>query len=202
MPPQATKYQLSAEKMDEALLFLLQKKDFEFITVKEICEKAGVNRSTFYLHYETIDDLLREAVAHAERRFYENFSDENHFADRLRDCDRSELYLITPGYLRPYLEFIKENQTLYRAFVEKPKVFRVDKTLEAMFSRIFDPILERFSVPESERKYRMAFYLSGVAAVTGIWLRNGCAEPIDEMVKIIRSCVPGLPGGNQKEEVR
>ena len=46
--------------MDEAFLALLEKKDFAYITVKEICEAAGVNRSTFYLHYETLADLLAE----------------------------------------------------------------------------------------------------------------------------------------------
>ena len=44
--------------MDEAFLSLLEKKDFEYITVKEICAAAGVNLSTFYLHYETLGDLL------------------------------------------------------------------------------------------------------------------------------------------------
>ena len=47
--------------MDEALLALLEKKDLPYITVKEICQQAGVNRSTFYLHYETIGDLLAES---------------------------------------------------------------------------------------------------------------------------------------------
>ena len=55
-----SKYYNTALLMDEALLVLLEKKEYEFITVKEICEKAGVNRSTFYLHYETIDELLEE----------------------------------------------------------------------------------------------------------------------------------------------
>lgn len=53
-----SKYFNTAVKMDKAFLELLEKKDFEFITVKEICAKAEVNRSTFYLHYETIGDLL------------------------------------------------------------------------------------------------------------------------------------------------
>lgn len=53
-----SKYYNTALLMDEALLLLLEKKEYEFITVKEICVKAGVNRSTFYLHYESIDDLL------------------------------------------------------------------------------------------------------------------------------------------------
>lgn len=43
-----SKYFNTACLMDEALLSLLQKKDYTYITVKEICEKAGVNRSTFY----------------------------------------------------------------------------------------------------------------------------------------------------------
>ena len=34
-----SKYQNTAILMDEALLLLLEKKEFEFITVKEICEK-------------------------------------------------------------------------------------------------------------------------------------------------------------------
>lgn len=49
-----SKYFNTALLMDAALLTLLEGKDLEYITVKEICEKAGVNRSTFYLHYETL----------------------------------------------------------------------------------------------------------------------------------------------------
>ena len=49
-----SKYFNTAVRMDEAFLSLLEKKDFAYITVKEICEAAGVNRSTFYLHYETL----------------------------------------------------------------------------------------------------------------------------------------------------
>ena len=39
-----SKYFHTAEKMDQAFLELLEKKDFAYITVKEICEKAGVHR--------------------------------------------------------------------------------------------------------------------------------------------------------------
>ena len=66
--------------MDEAFLTLLAKKDFEYITVKEICEVAGVNRSTFYLHYETMSDLLSESVSRMNEQFLacmEKDSDKN-----------------------------------------------------------------------------------------------------------------------------
>ena len=42
-----SKYFNTAVKMDEALIALLKEKDFDYITVKEICTQAGVNRSTF-----------------------------------------------------------------------------------------------------------------------------------------------------------
>ena len=45
-----SKYFNTANLMDEALMRLLEHKDYEYITVKEVCKKAGVNRSTFYLH--------------------------------------------------------------------------------------------------------------------------------------------------------
>ena len=57
--------------MDEAFLKLLEEKDFAYITVKEICEKAGVNRSTFYLHYETVNDLLAESTRYIIDQFVE-----------------------------------------------------------------------------------------------------------------------------------
>lgn len=49
-----SKYSNTARRMDRAFLDLLDRKDFAYITVKELCQAAGVNRSTFYLHYETM----------------------------------------------------------------------------------------------------------------------------------------------------
>ena len=46
-----SKYFNTALLMHQALIILLETKDYNYITVKEICQKAGVNRSTFYLHY-------------------------------------------------------------------------------------------------------------------------------------------------------
>lgn len=46
--------------LQQALLTVLQKKNIDKVTIKEICEEAKVNRGTFYLHYSTPNDLLME----------------------------------------------------------------------------------------------------------------------------------------------
>ena len=69
-----SKYFNTALLMNEALLLLLEKKDYEFVTVTELCQKAGVNRTTFYLHYETMDDLLLETIEMVNKKFNDTFN--------------------------------------------------------------------------------------------------------------------------------
>lgn len=45
--------------MEEALLQLMEKKEFATITVTDICEKAGISRLTFYRNFEVKEDILR-----------------------------------------------------------------------------------------------------------------------------------------------
>ena len=90
--------------MDEAFLALLDKKNFAYITVKEICEVAGVNRSTFYLHYETMADLLSESVSHMNEQFLAHMEkDTDAFVTKLRDCPLDELYYAGVSDALPWL---------------------------------------------------------------------------------------------------
>ena len=186
-----SKYFLTARRMDEALMTLLEKKDFAYITVKEICAAAGVNRSTFYLHYENTCDLLEESLDATHKQFLAYFDVEaESFIERLRTCPTEELLLITPEYLTPYLNFIRDRRRLYAAAMERPRDFRATEAYNAMFRHIFDPILSRFSVPSEERGYMMAFYLSGITAVVTAWLREDCRASTDFIARVIMRCIP------------
>ena len=72
-----SKYFNTSLLMNQALIQLLNKKDYDFITIKEICKKAGVNRSTFYLHYDNIDDLLYETIENLNKEFDSYFNKNN-----------------------------------------------------------------------------------------------------------------------------
>ena len=108
-----SKYFNTARLMDEALLILLEKKDIEFITVKEICKKAGVNRSTFYLHYENVYELLAEALEMLNDKFIQSFEKES-ISTKIKEGNKEDLILIRPEYLRPYLKFVKENKRAFQ----------------------------------------------------------------------------------------
>ena len=185
-----SKYFATAVRMDEAFLALLEKKDFAYITVKEICEAAGVNRSTFYLHYETIADLLSESVSHMNEQFLACMKrDSQTFVTKLRDCPLDELYLITPEYLTPYLGYIEQHKRLFRTATENAAVLKLDKSYERMLRHVFTPILDRYGVPEQDRPYLMAFYIHGLMAIISEWLKNDCADSIADVVNVIQRCV-------------
>ena len=105
-----SKYFNTAVRFNKALLSLLEKKAFEYISISEICEKAGVNRSTFYLHYENTSDLLRETIAYVLDNFSSYFSvDIKSVSTKFSNCDLQDLKFVNEKYLYPYLLFIKEN---------------------------------------------------------------------------------------------
>lgn len=187
-----SKYFNTAKRMDEALLMLLEKKDFEYISIKEICDKAEVNRSTFYLHYENITDLLKETTQYILDNFLSYFSvDTKNISEGFSECELKELLFITPEYITPYLTFIKENQRVFRTALKQFGTMDFGGVYEKMYLHIFNPILTRFEFPLEERRYVMKFYLSGITAVATEWLNGGCAEDINTIAKVIDECVMG-----------
>ena len=187
-----SKYFNTAIRMDEALITLLEKKDFEYITIKEICDTAGVNRSTFYLHYENTSDLLKETTRYIIDKHFTYYEiDKKRISLQFETCKLEELLFITDEYLVPYLTFIKDNQRLFKVSIKQFNSFNMNEVYGRMFEHIFNPILERFHVPEKERAYVMKFYLTGVFAIVMEWLDKNCSDDIKTVIEVITDCVMG-----------
>ena len=190
-----SKYFNTAVRFNKALLSLLEKKPFEYITVSEICDTAGVNRSTFYLHYENTVDLLQETTRYILNGFLSCFSAEaKSIPFRFAQCELQDLNFINEKYLNPYLSYIKENQRVFSAILSQPSTFSSESIFKDLFENIFDPILDRFHYPSDERGYVMMFYLNGITAIITQWLKSGCEKSIDDISKIIRCCIFGRQG--------
>ena len=187
-----SKYFNTAIRFNKALLSLLEKKPFEYITIREICEKAEVNRSTFYLHYENTGDLLKETTSYVLNNFASYFSvDAEDITTKFANCDLRDLKFVNEKYLYPYLLFIKENQRVFSAVLSQPKVFDSKAIFQRLFENIFKPILDRFHYPRDIQNYVMMFYLNGITAIITEWLKDGCQKSIEDISAIIHVCIYG-----------
>lgn len=181
-----SKYYNTALLMDEALLLLLEKKDYEFITVKEICEKAGVNRSTFYLHYESIDDLLYETIEMINKRFKSAFDNK---VIKPNSLDKEELFLIDDTHLIPYLNFIRENKEIYKLIHNNPFIFKSQDVFHNLYNELFSVILDKFGVPKEEQEYVFAFFSFGLVAIIQKWIENDCEDDILKIAEIMKNMI-------------
>ena len=195
-----SKYFNTAIKMDLALISLLKKKSFDYITVSEICEAADVNRSTFYLHYETIGDLLDETTRYILDDFLSYFSTSTkQVALNLQNCDLNDLIFISNKYLTPYFSYVHDHKEVFRTALLHNKTLGFEDVYKRMFENIFNPILERFHYSQSSRQYVMMYYLNGINAIVLEWLKNNCDKSIEELSEIISICIYGKDNTNQQD---
>lgn len=185
-----SKYFNTALKMNQAFLEILETKDYSYITIKEICTKAKVNRSTFYLHYENLNDLLCETIENLHKDFQNSMNmNSKQLIQKIHEYPLEDLYLITTEYLLPYLTYIKEHRKIFQITLKNPVVLMLDKTYDRLFKYIFVPILERFDVPVQNRTYIMAYYIHGIMAIIGEWLKNDCSDSVEQIIKLISQVV-------------
>ncbi len=173
-----SRYRNTAAKMDNAVLTLLETKHFSQISVLEICKKAGVNRTTFYAHYDNTNELLREAV---EAKLNELFEEVNAVFD-------SSTYF-SKDYIKIFLSFIKRNDKICHIML-----YNADKKIglevyNLIFSQIKEDFYRRGISDEKYIGYLFDYSLFGIFAIVDKWIQNGCKESIDYMTDIIWKCV-------------
>jgi AcrR family transcriptional regulator len=94
--------------LQQAHMSLILKKDYEAITVDEICDAANVGRSTFYAQYTSKDDLRRSGLENLRRLLVERQKD----ALTARDIRDRSL-----GFSLTMFEHARDHLDLYKALV-------------------------------------------------------------------------------------
>ncbi|MDE5556572.1 MAG: TetR/AcrR family transcriptional regulator [Ruminococcus sp.] len=183
-----SKYFNTARRMNEALLSLLYEKDFEYVTIKEICARANVNRSTFYLHYENIGDLLLETIQFVNEKFSHSYPEKDL---SINEKSIDELYFMTDEWIIPYLNFVRENKRIYKAIHENSTAFGVEKAFSDFLGKVFSPILSMYGVPKEKHEYIMTFYRHGLVSIIMKWIDNDCIERPEFIMDIINILFKG-----------
>ncbi len=187
-----SRYFNTARRMNEAFLLLLDEKDYEYISIIDICHKAGVNRSTFYLHYENISDLVEETGENLLKEFLSYYPDRasNGVFKDIASGDKEKLTFLTPEYLLPYLKYIQNNRKIFTVVLNEGRALRHNEAFNDLFKYILSPACALFDIPEEERRYYVLFFIDGIMGIVKEWLKNDCREPAETIVDIIIKCVP------------
>ena len=184
-----SKFNNTAIKMRQALIALLEEKAFGDISIMDICKTAGVNRSTFYAHYENLYDLLKETQESVIQGFFETFVGAGLKSLDLSKMSADDLIFISPQYLVPYLTFIKKNRKLYEVY-NNSNAFPIGEMDKQLIEKIFVPIYAKNGVTDRRIvEYMSRYFISGVTAITMEWVKQGCKDDILFISEVISICV-------------
>jgi AcrR family transcriptional regulator len=156
--------------LGDALLELMQEKDFDHITVQQVLDRAGVGRSTFYSHYRDKDDLFLSDV----EDFFELLS-------TLLTRKDAPLERVAP--MREFLAHIADVRELYSAFGAAGKLRDIQELGQGIFARSIEERLRMAKVEMAPMLLKAhAQALAGAMfALLSWWIDHGSAASPEEM---------------------
>ena len=102
------------------------------------------------------------------------------------------LILITPRYLMPYLNHVKNNKLVYEVSAKYPVLMKSNEKYKDLQTKILFPIFKSFGIDDKEGKYISAYYINGVYAIIDEWIKGGCVEDESDVCNLIIKCVRPL----------
>lgn len=110
---------------------------------------------------------------------------------RLKSENLENVIFISPEYLKPFFEFVRDNKRLFKVILLNPAAFNTDGTFFKLFNEVFSPAMDRFHIAENEKPYIIHFYLGGLIAVVQEWIKRNCADSVDDVVKTCMRYIRG-----------
>lgn len=155
-------------RLSSAFTQLLREKNIQDITVKELTERADVNRGTFYGHYRDLYDMLEQI-------------ENDLFADLSDMLDAYDTEDLRHG-LKPIMEdtfvFVKKNGGLCSALLESRAD---DRFFQRLYDMIYEKSFQRWSgsfsiVSVTGGSYTLDFLVAGVVGMVRTWAAGGFQE--------------------------
>lgn len=166
----ATKLELTS-----ALVTLLATKDYDQITVRDITQAAGINRSTFYAHYTDKNDMITQLIQ----------SMLTDLMQLLPEQGTQEAYLAP---LTRIFEYLEANMPLLYGLTEKNFTY-IDQLLRDFLSTLIERIEPLRSFMETQtnlpKDYAREIFLYSNAAIVIHWIRKGGQEPPAQIAQLL-----------------
>lgn len=160
----------------EALIDLILEKPLVSITVKDICARADINRSTFYLHFKDVTDILRTTEDEIIEHMHE------------RECrDLQEI----KGFFIDFLEQIRSNPRIMKVIQvlcsEQGDPYFVRK-LQTMTYEAFLDGWDMHMMPEMSEQRKLlvfSYIISGMVSMLSTWATRAQDTPTEQVVSLL-----------------
>ena len=160
--------------MLQALTKLMSKKKINSITVKELTDLADVNRSTFYLYYKDIFDMVDQIETELVNDFSEAYDEFSKKATTYDDLLSFFIYLF---------EFVQTNTEMFKIFLGYDGNYAFIEKLKDAIKHCKIPLDDTSS--EVEAHYVMPFAISGCIGVIQQWLKDDMIVSPEDMAAIL-----------------
>ena len=164
---QNARYELTDAKIREFFLKELEVKPISRITVTDICKGVGINRSSFYAHYQDVYEISEKLAATIHNSLSEKYKGHSMTEESI---GTRESFLIT-------LEHIKANQNFYRSYLSHTNIETINNHFNQIFESSASPYLEKHGISDlSEQHYYYSFFIAGLIQIVKEWLKGSCLE--------------------------
>ena len=176
-----TKYTRTALK--DSLIELMKKKSISKITIKELCETADINRTTFYSHYEDQYQLLKSIEEETylwAKEAIEGFSGKTNKNDTIK-------------YIEKIFDYLIENGNHIRVLMSEQGDIDFQRNLLSFIYEQCDiHIINGLSKDLAKSELYFVFLVNGSVGLIQHWLKTGLKETPHEMSEIIYNMTYGL----------
>ena len=161
--------------LTQALTQLLQEKQINEITVKELTDLADMNRGTFYLYYKDIFDMLEKIEDGLFEALDEIVSLHEH----------DDVSHQTTPILLDLFHFIEDNQEMCRVLLSPHGDMNF---LHKLNQVVREKCLQMWPNEEDKKdatfEYHYSFVVYGCVGVFRAWLNGNCQEPAEKMAEM------------------
>ena len=172
----------------DAFTSLLRKQPYSKITIQQIIDEADVGRTTFYMHFETKDDLLKEL---SEDIFDHVFSHEL-LKETTHDFSQDSSL---DAVLTHILYHLKENETYLKSLLSEHNENIFLKNLKDHLKKLFENNLF-LSDPSIPKDYVLDHMVSDFAETINWWMKNETYSP-EEVCSSYLKTTPYLRSNDQ-----
>lgn len=157
------------------MIRLLQKKQFDKITIKDICTESGISRTTFYAHYKDKNDFIfsyqNSLLKKGKKEILKKeFPNQHVFIETIIQywLDEGKLILLLLG-----------DDSAQTAHLQMKKILQYNVDLKLV------PILNTKTLTTKEKYFLLIFMSNAIFGILQDWVKRGCIETPKEIASIM-----------------